>query len=357
MASAVAGGAEPLGWSVRELPLSDGGEGLLDVMEVLGGACVHAEVVGPLGTPTRADILLTGSIAVIEMAQASGLTVAGGIDGNEPMKASSRGTGQLMTTAARLLRERRSEGARQRGGEAGRAGIEGPEGTLIVGLGGSATTDGGIGAAEAVEEEGGLGDVELIGACDVVTRFVGAAAAFGPQKGATPEQVTALERRLHEVADRYRTAFGIDVTEIDGGGAAGGMGGAIVALGGRLRSGYEVVADVLGLRQVLGSSDAVVTGEGLLDRGSFAGKAVGSLVGDATGAGLPVLVIAGRVTDEGRRLAENSGATVVSLVELFGAERAVAETERCIEESVRTALSTAAPFRHAVGGDAAGSAG
>ena len=124
----------------------------------------------------------------------------------------------------------------------------------MVGLGGSATTDGGLGALTAVREAGGLGGVELVGACDVDIGFVEAAREFAPQKGATGAQVVELEDRLRSLAERYRRELGVDVLDVPGAGAAGGMGGAIVALGGRLRSGFQVVEEALDLDSVMGQA-------------------------------------------------------------------------------------------------------
>ena len=184
VAASVSRGASPLGWSVRELPLSDGGEGLLDALAGLGGTLESVEVAGPLGDPVEAVWLRIGNLAVVEMAQASGLALVGGAEGNDALRATTRGTGQLITAAAHAL-------AADSGG------------TIVVGLGGSATTDGGLGALEVIEAAGGLGSVELVGACDVGVGFIEAAARFGPQKGATPDQVVELEARLEAVARRY----------------------------------------------------------------------------------------------------------------------------------------------------------
>ncbi|MGD0391793.1 MAG: glycerate kinase, partial [Acidimicrobiales bacterium] len=212
--------------------------------------------------------------------------------------------------------------------------------TIVVGLGGSATTDGGRGALEVIEAAGGLAGVELLGACDVDVGFVQAADRFGPQKGATPDQVVELTARLEGVAVRYADAYGVDVRSIPGTGAAGGFGGAIVALGGRLRSGYEVVTELLGFRDLLHRSQLVVTGEGALDATSLLGKVVGSVLTDASHDGVPVLVIAGRASPETVEEVERCGATVVSLSERFGAERAIGDTARCIEETVVAYLAT-----------------
>ena len=316
VAASVSRGASPFGWSVHQLPLSDGGEGLLDALAGLGGTMDSVEVEGPLGDPVDPVWLTIGDLAVVEMAQASGLALVGGAEGNDAMRATTRGTGQLIMAAAHALES------------------QGRAATIVVGLGGSATTDGGLGALEVIEEAGGLGRVELVGACDVGVGFVEAATRFGPQKGATPGQVAELEVRLEAVARRYEDAYGVDVRSFDGAGAAGGFGGAIAALGGRLRSGYEVVTELLGFGDLLRRSQLVVTGEGALDATSLMGKVVGSVLADASGAGVPVLVIAGRASTETVAEVERTGATVVSLSERFGTERALADTARCIEEAV-----------------------
>jgi glycerate kinase len=214
----------------------------------------------------------------------------------------------------------------------------GPGGTVVVGLGGSATTDGGWGALRAVEDAGGLGEVTLIGACDVRSTFVEAADLFGPQKGASSRQVEELEERLRTLADRYQRDYGVDVRAVPGTGAAGGLGGALVALGGRLQSGYELVAELSGLRRHLGQAQLAVTGEGTLDRGSFAGKVVGGVVHDASALGVPTLVIAGRVDAEAYADVDDRIVRVVSLVNEFGEQQAVEDTLACIESAVREAL-------------------
>ena len=326
VSAAISRGASPLGWSVDQLPLSDGGEGLLDALAGLGGTLESAEVEGPLGAPVTAAWLRIGDVAVVEMAQASGLALAGGAEGNDALRATTRGTGELMVAAARSL------------------GVQHPTpdhaATIVVGLGGSATTDGGRGALEVIEAAGGLGRVGLVGACDVDVGFIEAASRFGPQKGATPDQVVELEGRLEAMAREYADRYGVDVRTTGGAGAAGGFGGAVVALGGRLRSGYEVVTELLGFRDLLHHSQLVVTGEGALDATSLLGKVVGSVLLDASDDGVPVLVIAGRASPDTVVEVERSGATVVVLTERFGADRAVGDTARCIEEAVASHLAT-----------------
>jgi glycerate kinase len=206
--------------------------------------------------------------------------------------------------------------------------------TVVVGLGGSATTDGGLGAVAAIEESGALGGIELVGACDVDVAYLEAARQFARQKGADDAQIVALESRLHQVAANFEARFAVDVLTVEGAGAAGGLGGALVALGGRLRSGYEVVTELLGFHDELAGCQLVVTGEGALDSTSFAGKVVGSVARDGRDAGIPVLVVAGRASPDAVESAGRLGAHVVSLSDVFGEDRALNDTAACIETSV-----------------------
>ena len=145
------------------------------------------------------------------------------------------------------------------------------------------------------------------------------------------------------MAREYAERYGVDVRTIGGTGAAGGFGGAVVALGGRLRSGYEVVTELLGFRDLLRGSQLVVTGEGALDATSLLGKVVGSVLADASEDGVPVLVIAGRASPDTVVEVQRSGATVVALTDRFGADRAVADAAQCIEESVAGYLASHHP--------------
>src|SRR5262249_12941544 len=209
-ALALAEGARLGGWACTELPLADGGEGTLDA---LGGANRTTRVAGPLLEPVEAEWRLEDGVAVVEAARASGLALAGGALRNDPVGATTRGTGELI--AAALV-----AGARE----------------VIVAVGGAATTDGGLGAGEALG--GGPFGVPVRVACDVQTRFVDAASVFAPQKGATPAQVELLSRRLEGLAGRY----GPDVARLPGSGAAGGLAGGLAFLGAELVPGFELVA-------------------------------------------------------------------------------------------------------------------
>lgn len=296
------------GWDCDEVPVSDGGEGFLDA---LGGANRSTTVTGPLGDTVEAGWRLDGRRAVVEMAQASGLLLVGGAEGNDPVAASTYGTGELIGAAL-------DAGARR----------------VLVGVGGSATTDGGLGALRALHPTVRLRGIELVVACDVRTRFVDAAEVFAPQKGATPAQVRLLARRLERLAQVYAEEHGVDVLGLDGAGAAGGLAGGLAAAGGELVEGFELVAEELELWERIEGADLVVTGEGFLDAQSFEGKVVGGVLAMAEEASVPVVAIAGEVLDEARGKVE-----AVSLVERYGEERATGETVRCVEEVVAGLLA------------------
>ncbi|NNE11863.1 MAG: glycerate kinase [Ilumatobacter sp.] len=283
-----------------EFALADGGEGLLDA---LGGANRSSVVTGPLGTPVEAPWRISNGTAVVEMALASGLLLAGGAEGNDPMQATTRGTGELIDAA-----------------------LDAGASRIIVGLGGSATTDGGLGALEAIRNPVRLRGVELLVACDVTTRFRDAAQVFGPQKGATPAQIRMLTRRLDELAERYRARYDVDVDEIEGSGAAGGIAGALAALGGRLTPGFELVADELDLYDALDGADLVITGEGHLDQQSFEGKVVGGIAELAGEYGFALAAIVGVADPD-----VSDRIPTWSLVEHFGEQRALREPLWCVE--------------------------
>jgi glycerate kinase len=297
-----------LGHECEEIALADGGEGLLDV---LGGPNRRTVVTGPLGDPIEAEWRLHRGTAIIEMARTSGLVLAGGAEGNDPMAASTTGVGELIDRALDAGADR-----------------------IIVGLGGSATTDGGLGALRAIHAPARLRRVVLLVACDVTTLFVDAARVFGPQKGATAAQVALLTRRLERLAQMYREEYGVDVSTIPGSGAAGGLAGALAALGGRLAPGFELVADEVDLSDRLEGVDLVITGEGHLDEQSFEGKVVGGVATYAGEAGAPVHAIVGDADDDARRRIPTT-----TLVERFGLERAEREPLWCIEQAALAVLS------------------
>jgi len=294
-AAAIAAGAERGGWSADELPLADGGEGTL---AVLGGPNRRTLVSGPLGEPVKAAWRLEeDGTALIEAAEACGLTLAGGPERNDPLRATSRGVGELVATAI-------AEGALR----------------VVVCVGGVASTDGGTGAVEVLPLPL---PVPLDVAWDVEARFLDAADVFAPQKGATPEQVEVLRERLAR----------LDVPDLPGSGAAGGLAGGLAAMGAHLLPGFDLVARRLGLDEPLAEADLVVTGEGLLDATSLTGKVVGRVLERAKVAGIETLVIAGDV-------APSSPIDAISLVASYGPERALAEPAKCLTELLAATLAT-----------------
>jgi glycerate kinase len=314
VAAAVGGAARQAGWSADEVPMSDGGEGLL---LVVGGTPQHTLVPGPLGVTTEAEWRLLpagpaggptgGPTAVIEMSRAAGRALLPHPGGDDPVSADSAGVGHLILRAC-------AAGARR----------------IVVGCGGSATTDGGWGAVEVVGNPAALDGVELLVACDVTTRFLDAAVVFGPQKGASPAQIVRLTDRLRALSDRYERDFGVDVDAIPGAGAAGGLAGGLAALGARIVPGFDLVAAMTGLAERLAGADLVVTGEGHLDPPSFAGKVPGGVLALVAG-GCPVLCIVGHA-DEALLRSPPAGMEIVSLTERFGAARARQETTDLIAE-------------------------
>lgn len=290
--------------------MADGGEGTLDA---LGGANRVSTVTGPDGSPVLAGWQLSGDLAVIEMARASGLDIVGGPQRNDAVHATSRGTGEL-------IREAVAAGARR----------------IIVAVGGSASTDGGLDALDAL---GSLvpfpPTVQVTVACDVTTRFIDAAQLFAPQKGASVADVEILARRLQSLRTAYRRRFAVDVQTIAGSGAAGGLAGALAAAGATLTPGFDAVARHVNLDAALEVADLVVTGEGCLDQQSFAGKVVGRILDLAAVASLPVIAVVGRCDID-----PPPGLTVISLAERFG-DRSWSDLAGCIADAVAAELAGA----------------
>ncbi|MBF0132821.1 MAG: glycerate kinase [Magnetococcales bacterium] len=291
----------------RLVPMADGGEGTVAAMVAAMGGELHTVTVsGPIpGMMVDAvfGLVAQGRTAIMEMASASGIALLppGHYD---PMGANTLGTGEMIRAALNL-------------------GVD----KIILGLGGSASTDGGTGMARGLGARfldrhgheialGGRGLMELaamdlthldprisqvawIAACDVATSFCGpqgAAQVFGPQKGATPEMVEQLDLGLHRLAQLIDTQLGLAVWNLPGSGAAGGLGGGVVSfLGGRLQSGAALVAQTIQLQQRLRGADLVITGEGRLDGQSLAGKAPGQVAQIAKSFNIPVIAICGIV--------------------------------------------------------------
>ncbi|MDE0066441.1 MAG: glycerate kinase [Acidimicrobiaceae bacterium] len=308
VADAVAAGASGEGWDCVVQPMADGGEGTL---EAFGGANRTTAVTGPDGSSVHAEWRLSGKLAVIEMARASGLNLVGGAEFNDAVEATTAGTGELISSAVDCGATR-----------------------IIVGLGGSATTDGGMGALGAMAPLARYRGVDIEVAADVRTDFIDAAAVFGPQKGASAAQVALLQGRLARLAQVYREEHGVDVADVPRTGAAGGLGGGLFALGANLCDGFELIADSVGLYDQIEQADLVVTGEGRLDATSFEGKVVGGVAELARHAGVPVVAIVGSAADD-----VSDEIPTVDLTEQFGEERARRDTLRCVESATRDWLS------------------
>jgi glycerate kinase len=295
-AMALVAGMSGAGLEAEELPVADGGEGTAEVFAAaLGGEWRTAAASGPLGRPVRARYLVLedGSV-VVEAAEAVGLRLVES-DELDPMSASSRGLGELLVAIA---------------GEA--------PGAILVGLGDTATVDGGVGVLEVVGDALSGRDLQVL--CDVRSPLLGergAARAFGPQKGASPEQVEELEARLAGMEQLRPYA------DLPGAGAAGGLGAALASLGGRLLSGAAVVLERIDFRAQARGADLVVTGEGTLDRSSTEGKAVGEVLRVCGEEGVRVELFGGRVDEAPRgthphALSGDPGRAADDLVELGG---------------------------------------
>jgi glycerate kinase len=336
------------GADVKEIPVADGGKGTLEaLLDAMGGRRERVRVTGPLGDPVEADYGLVdapgGLTAVVEMARASGLALVSGAR-RDPMRATTRGTGELIAAACR----------------------HGPS-RAIVCIGGSATNDGGGGMAQALgirlldEEDGDLPPggaalrrlaridasgldravrgVEVVVASDVdnpLTGPRGASAVYGPQKGATPAQVQRLDQALGHLAAVIHRDLGLDVRDVPGAGAAGGLGAGLIAfLGGRIRPGFEVVAGALDLERRLQDADVVITGEGKYDTQSERGKAPAGVLRLAREAGCRTVLVAGQV-EEG---AEPPADLVFDLASRGGLDAALNRARELVEDAASEAAA------------------
>jgi glycerate 2-kinase len=289
-------------------PQSDGGPGFVDVLAGRLGERRHLQVCGPLADDVRAEWVFDpqSATAYLECAQACGLSrLAGPPTPQTALAAHSRGVGGLIAAAAQAGATR-----------------------IVVGLGGSASTDGGRGL---IEELGGLdaarrrlAGVELIAACDVEYPLVGpcgAARVFGPQKGADPATVATLEERLVAWADEMDVAAGRQVSAESGAGAAGGIGVALLTLGGRCESGASIIAEHTALAGDISAADLVITGEGKFDEQSLRGKVVGALAAAARSVQVPVLVLAGQVELDDAALQSAGVLAVFAVADYAGSVR------------------------------------
>jgi glycerate kinase len=335
------------GDQVLELPVADGGDGTLSTLvAALGGEVRRAKVTGPLGDPVEAEYGLVetseGTEAIIEMARASGLELVSE-SRRDPLRATTRGTGELILE-----------------------GVEAGATKVLVCIGGSATNDAGAGMAQALgvrllDETGAvlppgaaaldrLAEIDLGGldprvakasvlvACDVdnpLTGPRGASAVYGPQKGASPEDVAFLDRCLGRFSSVAGRDLGLDLRDVEGAGAAGGMGAGLIAfLGARLRPGFDLVAEALDLPRRVAEADLVVTGEGRFDRQSLHGKAPAGMLRLAGETGTRAVVVAGQV-EEG---IEVPAERVVDLSVRFGLDAAM-DRPRVVLEDAATELA------------------
>jgi glycerate kinase len=271
--AALASGFQEVGWEVDRCPLADGGEGTGEVLlDALGGEWREVEAHDPLGRPIQASFALVdrGRTAVVEAAAASGLNLVAEHE-RDPESATSAGTGELLLAAARSA------------------------GTVLLGVGGSATTDGGAGATAAIDAGGGLGAARLVCLCDVRTPWEDAARTFAPQKGAGRTEVARLSERMERLARELpRDPRGQPMT-----GAAGGLAGGLWArFGAELVPGAAFVLDAVGFDRRAGRATLVVTGEGRLDATTLEGKVAGEVGRRCRRLGVAVHAVAGAVVDE-----------------------------------------------------------
>lgn len=292
-------------------PMSDGGEGFRDAFV---GDETTFEVPGPLGANVSAKVTLVptdvGPVAVLEVAEVIGRHLLHAPSRRDAWTASSAGVGHVIVACQRLDVQR-----------------------LLIGCGGSSTSDGGLGCYEVVRDAGGLA-ISVIVATDVTARFSGAR-RYAEQKGIASEDLEELDRRLEEVRALYLRDTGVDVEALDRAGASGGVPGALAALGAQLESGFDAVADAVGLTERVRAASLVVTGEGRFDRGSLEGKVVDG-VATLVETGTDLLVVCGAIDDEAAQIFKRQYPTVtmVSLVERFGEAVAKADAAGCVEAVV-----------------------
>ena len=313
LGDAVARAARELRWRVDVVTLSDGGEGFRDAFT---GDDVTCTVPGPLGDPVVARLRLhegvDGLVGVIESADVVGRHLLAHPTRGEALVASSAGLGRLLLEGARLGAHR-----------------------LVVGCGGSATSDAGLGCYQVLRAAGGLA-VPVTVATDVTARFHDAR-RYATQKGVAAEDLARVDERLDLARDLYLEEHGVDVDGVERTGAAGGIAGALFALGASLVGGFELVAREVGLAARLAGASLVVTGEGRLDEGTLEGKVVAGVADLASG---PLLVVCGSLDDEAAATfsTRHPDARLISLVERFGEQRSYADAPGCVEALVAEAL-------------------
>ena len=294
---------------VVKLAVADGGEGTVEALvDTLGGHLEWAEVSDPLGRPVKAAYGVAGDLAIIESAAACGLTLLTKEERN-PLVTSTKGLGELIMAAI-------DKGCRK----------------FLIGLGGSATNDGGMGMIRAegfLEKTKGM---KFTVACDVDTPYIGehgASRVFGPQKGASEQDVEILEERLGGYALTILKETGVDVRDMAGAGAAGGLGGAFRAyLGAELKRGVDLVLDQIDFDSKIRGADLVITGEGCSDYQTLKGKTASGVLERAKRQGIPVALVSGAVRDE--QMLRDGG---------FGIIEAVSPLSMSREEAMRPEMA------------------
>ena len=294
---------------VIRLSVADRGEGTVEALvDTLGGHLEWAEVSDPLGRPVKAAYGVAGDLAIIESAAACGLTLLTKEERN-PLVTSTKGLGELIMAAI-------DKGCRK----------------FLIGLGGSATNDGGMGMIRAegfLEKTKGM---KFTVACDVDTPYIGehgASRVFGPQKGASEQDVEILEERLGGYALTILKETGVDVRDMAGAGAAGGLGGAFRAyLGAELKRGVDLVLDQIDFDSKIQGADLVITGEGCSDYQTLKGKTASGVLERAKRQGIPVALVSGAVRDE--QMLRDGG---------FGIIEAVSPLSMSREEAMRPEMA------------------
>ncbi len=301
--------ARRFGIEVDVQPMSDGGEGFVDSFD---GTDVVVNACGPLEESTQARVRLSSSahglLGVIEVADVIGRDRLPRPNRYQALAASSRGVGIVMVACQDL-------GAT----------------SLVVGCGGSATSDGGLGCYQYLRQKGRL-NVPVMVATDVTARFSGAS-RYALQKGVDPNDLEIIDRRLASIRDMYLREQGVDVELVDRTGAAGGIAGALVALGATPVGGFDAVADAVGLDERLEHCSLVISGEGRLDQGSLEGKVVVSLA-QRIGPDSRLVLICGSIDVDAKKQFHSRfpHAELISLSDRYGIDRALGETLACIEE-------------------------
>lgn len=334
---------------VLTFEVADGGEGSVDAfLSALGGEKIFQQVTGPYGEPVTGFYGISGEVAIIEMAAAAGLPLVG--ENKQAGKASTYGVGQLISGALSHKIKK-----------------------IIIALGGSASNDGGAGAACALgarfydcngtlfvpvgdtlenirkiditELDKRLKEVEIIAMCDIDNPLLGehgAAHVFGPQKGAGPEDVIRLDEGLRHYSEMIREWMGVEISELQGAGAAGGMGAGVVAFfNAKLNSGIETILDTINFEQQIAGSDMVITGEGRIDGQSARGKVVAGVAARAKKQNIPCVAVVGGIEDDAYQMYDLG---VTAMFSILREAKPFAEIQEKSKENLRREMESLMRF-------------